>query len=371
MKQGKWTRITAVLFAAAMLLSLSACGDTLPEVSNPTTTIPSTPTEQTAYWITFSHPLDYIEAVTITGGSTLHENHVQELQDMVGRLTWYGADIMADTSFGGEACFSLDGQKRYYINLISGEMFDGVQIADLSQEDINLLDYLVRADNPTHHATHTLTGTMQEWNKAEQYLVLAVTKADQTDLIGKNVKVSTRYDVGGVPVVGTSVDVGYDGTVIDGMVYGLTIDGLDSDQLGGPDTETTTTTTETTTATTTTTTTFIPQPIGELSSDMVKRIKDDWMAVHPVSDRPAEYIKLTYYGTYGDCVVLSIFDYGLLYPDGGPDREDIAGFSFFYPQAYDLWVWNNGEFYHLREVYAKGWVSKVDVQNVAYYFNSR
>ena len=139
--------------------------------------------------------------------------------------------------------------------------------------------------------------------------------------------------------------------------------------------ETTTTTTETTTATTTatttTTTTFIPQPIGELSSDMVKRIKDDWMAEHPVSDRPAEWIELTYYGMYGDCVVLSIFDYGLQYPEGGPDREDIAGFSFFYPQAYDLWVWNNGEFYHLREVYAKGWISKVDVQNVAYYFNSR
>ena len=143
-------------------------------------------------------------------------------------------------------------------------------------------------------------------------------------------------------------------------------------------TTTTETTADTTTATTTTTaeetattTTTIPTPIGELSADMVKRIKSDWMVENPVSDRPAEYIKLTYYGTYGDCVVLSIHDYGLQYVLGGPSRDDIAGVSFFYPQAYDLWVWNNGEFCHLREAYAKGWVSKVDVQNVAYYFNSR
>ena len=44
MKQGKWTRITAVLFAAAMLLSLSACGDTPPATGNPTTTTSTTTT---------------------------------------------------------------------------------------------------------------------------------------------------------------------------------------------------------------------------------------------------------------------------------------------------------------------------------------
>ena len=57
---------------------------------------------------------------------------------------------------------------------------------------------------------------------------------------------------------------------------------------------TTTTTTKkpttTTTKLTTTTTTFVPNSIGELSSDMVKRIKDDWMAENPVLDRPAEWI---------------------------------------------------------------------------------
>ena len=47
MKQGKWTRITAVLFAAAMLVSLSACGDTPPATGNPTTTTSTTTTTTT------------------------------------------------------------------------------------------------------------------------------------------------------------------------------------------------------------------------------------------------------------------------------------------------------------------------------------
>lgn len=44
MKRGKWTKITAVLFAAAMLVSLSACGDTPPATGNPTTTTSTTTT---------------------------------------------------------------------------------------------------------------------------------------------------------------------------------------------------------------------------------------------------------------------------------------------------------------------------------------
>ena len=138
--------------------------------------------------------------------------------------------------------------------------------------------------------------------------------------------------------------------------------------------ETTTTTTETTTATTTatttTTTTFIPQPIGELSSDMVKRIKDDWMAEHPVSDRPAERIELTYYGTYNDCVVLSLFDPALMYHSGVFD-EEIDGVIFYGVSAYDMYIWHSGEFCLLREAYANGWISKEDLLNISYCWNDK
>ena len=120
---------------------------------------------------------------------------------------------MADTAFGSEACFSLDGKTRYYINLKNQEVYDGTQIANLTQEDVSILDFLVREGNPTNAATHQLTGTMIEWSKALQYILLEVTQADQADLVGKKIKVSTRYRTGSIPVIGTPVQVGYDGTV--------------------------------------------------------------------------------------------------------------------------------------------------------------
>ena len=188
-----------------------------------------------AYWITFSHPLYTTEAASVTGGYTPHASELKKLQDMVSRLQWYGEDIMADTAFGSEACFSLDGKTRYYINLKNQNIYDGTQIANLTQEDVSILDFLVREGNPTNAATHQLTGTMIEWSKALQYILLEVTQADQADLVGKKIKVSTRYRTGSIPVIGTPVQVGYDGTVEDGMVYGLVIKGQDADQLGGPD----------------------------------------------------------------------------------------------------------------------------------------
>ena len=198
------------------------------------TPISSTPTvTKSAYWITFSHPLYVTEAASVTGGYTPHESEQKQLEEMVDRLAWQGAD--ADTVPQGEACFSLDGKTRYYVNLENQLLFKGTQFAELTQDDVNTLDFLVREGNPTDAATHRLTGTMIEWSKAQQYILLEVTDAEITALVGKKIRVSTRLYVGGVPAVGTSVEVGYDGTVADNTVYGLVIKGLYSDQLGGPD----------------------------------------------------------------------------------------------------------------------------------------
>ncbi len=208
-----------------------------PVSSTPTTSTQmqmttSTVAAQSAYWITFSHPLYHTEAASVTGGYTPHENELKKLQEMVSRLKWYGDD--ADTVPRSEACFSLDGVTRYYVNLETQLLFKGTQFADLTQDDVNTLDFLVREGNPIDAATHQLTGTMIEWSKAQQYILLEVTEAEQEKLIGKKLRVSTRYKVGGIPVIGTPVQVGYDGTVEDDTVYGLVISGLDSDQLGGP-----------------------------------------------------------------------------------------------------------------------------------------
>ncbi len=136
---------------------------------------------------------------------------------------------------------------------------------------------------------------------------------------------------------------------------------------------TTTSTKEPTTTTktpTTTTTTSVPNANGELSADVVKRIKDDWMAKYLISNRLAEDIELTYYGTYNSCVVLSIFDPALMYHCGIFD-EEIDGVIFYGVSAYDMRIWNCGEFCLLREAYSKGWVSKEDLQEIAYCWNDK
>ena len=70
MKQGKWTRITAVLFAAAMLVSLSACGDMPPATGDPTTTSTTTTTTNTAEETTTTTTETTTETTTATTTAT-------------------------------------------------------------------------------------------------------------------------------------------------------------------------------------------------------------------------------------------------------------------------------------------------------------
>ena len=142
------------------------------------------------------------------------------------------------------------------------------------------------------------------------------------------------------------------------------------DTTGDPPTTASTTTT-TTAEDTTTTTTMETTTSGELSADMVERIKEDWMAENPVSDRrPEEDIILMYYGTYNGCVVLSIYDLYFHYIDE-IWNENIGDVVFRGVGAYDLYVWRDGEFCMLKEVYAKNWVTKADVQNIAHLWNEK
>ena len=79
---------------------------------------------------------------------------------------------------------------------------------------------------------------MLEWSKDDRYFLLEVTRADESELVGKKVRVSTtQLDAGGVPAIGTPVEVEYDGTVEAGdppLVYALDLAKTDSDLLGGP-----------------------------------------------------------------------------------------------------------------------------------------
>lgn len=176
------------------------------------------------------------------------------LRPMMERLTWEDKDLKGKKSFFIGA-FNLYGQTCYvgsqYDILVSGDRMtylteaDGTFLRKMLQHregvttvppygQAQIGDFT--ADAPEERSY--LTGTMLEWSKDDRYFLLEVTRADESELVGKKVRVSTtQLDAGGVPVIGSSVDVEYDGTVEEGdppMVYALDLVKIDSDQLGGP-----------------------------------------------------------------------------------------------------------------------------------------
>ncbi len=177
------------------------------------------------------------------------------LRSMMKRLNWETKDLKGKKSFFIGA-FNLYGQTCYvgsrYDILVSGDRMTYLTEADgtflrkmlQSREGVTTVPPYGQAqigdftaDAPEERSY--FTGKMIEWSKAKGYFLLEVTRADAAELVGKKVKVSTaRLEAGGVPVIGSSVDVEYDGMVEAGdppMVYALDLAKTDSDQLGGPD----------------------------------------------------------------------------------------------------------------------------------------
>ncbi len=183
----------------------------------------------------------------------LADEEESTLRPMMERLTWESKDLKGKKSFFIGA-FNLYG-KTYYVGSQYDILVSGDQMTYLTEKDSQFLRKMLQ---PREHTTLVppysltgdliadapeersyLTGTMIEWSKAKQYFLLEVTRADAAELVGKKVKVSTaRLDAGGVPVIGTTVEVEYDGTAEAGnppTVYALDLEKTDSDQLGGPD----------------------------------------------------------------------------------------------------------------------------------------
>lgn len=145
---------------------------------------------------------------------------------------------------------------------------------------------------------------------------------------------------------------------------------------------TTTTTTEapttvapaTTTAPTVTTTTLVstslPKPLGTLHAAQVKKLQEVILAMDPeaADQYTAADIQLTYYGTYQECIVVSI-DAPFLPQSGGEWTESIGGYTFYEVGDFDLYVWHAGEFFMLRDVYQNGWITDRDLRDIAYYWN--
>ncbi len=177
------------------------------------------------------------------------------LRSMMKRLNWETKDLKGKKSFF-IGSFYLYGKTCYvgsqYDILVSDDQMaylteaDGEFLREMLQPRKNVTTVPPYAqtqmgdlvgDAPEERSY--FTGKMIEWSKAKQYFLLEVTRADAAELVGKKVKVSTaRLEAGSVPVIGSSVDVEYDGTAEAGnppTVYALDLEKTDSDQLGGPD----------------------------------------------------------------------------------------------------------------------------------------
>lgn len=182
--------------------------------------------------------------------------------------------------------------------------------------------------------------------------------------------------------VGATYVVTYEDMVMPSLpprITAVTVTPLDGGS-AAPNTTTTTATTTTAPATTTTvivptvTTTLVstslPKPLGTLHAAQVKKLQEVILAMDPeaADQYTAADIQLTYYGTYQDCIVVSI-DAPFLPKSGGEWIESIGGYTFYEVGDFDLYVWHAGEFFMLRDVYQNGWITDRDLRDLAYHWN--
>ena len=191
------------------------------------------------YFATYSHPIEVGDAEPAMGWSRLIES-ADQYRQLVDRLTWYGADIMADTAFTALGYFTFDGEKKYYVSSDGKQLYDGEEIAVLTAADAEWVRYPFSEGVVMDAATASVTGTVAEWSKEGGYLVLEVTDGDAK--LGERVRAYTALLLpGSAPAVGYSATLYYDGWYLSegdySIIYALDRKWMDADMLGGPDDE--------------------------------------------------------------------------------------------------------------------------------------
>lgn len=192
------------------------------------------------YFATYSHPVTVgDEGDVAVGYYSIFEYGRETLMPLVEGLEWYGADIMADTDFTYLGYFTIDGKKKYYVSPDKKQLYDGEQIADLTAEQSEQLDFYLRDGNPGEDAiAASVTGTVTEWSKEGGYIMLEVTEGDSK--LGPRVMAYTTILMpGSAPAVGYPATIYYDGWYQTdagySTIYAIHRKWMDADLLGGPD----------------------------------------------------------------------------------------------------------------------------------------
>lgn len=76
-----------------------------------------------------------------------------------------------------------------------------------------------------------------------------------------------------------------------------------------------------------------------------------------------------YYGTYNDCSIMFVDGIARGYMTWC-ETEIIAGYEFWYSSSQKFDVYRNGEFDTLKQAYQKGWLTKKDIRDIYYYYNT-
>ena len=191
-------------------------------------------------WATYSHPVTVgDEGDVAVGYYSIFDYCRETLMPLVEGLEWYAPEGGADTDFTYLGYFTIDGQKKYYVSPDKKQLYDGEHFANLTAEQSEQLDFYLRDGNPGEDAiAASVTGTVTEWSKEGDYIILEVTEGDAK--LGSRVMAYTTILMpGSAPAVGYSATIYYDGWYQTdagySTIYAIDRKWMDADLLGGPE----------------------------------------------------------------------------------------------------------------------------------------
>lgn len=114
---------------------------------------------------------------------------------------------------------------------------------------------------------------------------------------------------------------------------------------------------------------FTLDSLEPLSKEKQKEVEAAWLeyAGEPLlwRSRVTEKVFITerYYGTYNNCVVFFMSSAVLT----GTKTIEIAGHEIHFNYRFNIWVYNDGQFYKIEEAYEKGLLDESNIARISKY----
>lgn len=100
----------------------------------------------------------------------------------------------------------------------------------------------------------------------------------------------------------------------------------------------------------------------ELNDELEREILEDFLITSAlIGDVSPEDINYTCFGQFGDSVAIYFHTAGAYKT---PVEEEVAGYTFSYPDSRVIKIWNNGKFYKMGEAYELGLIDYFDILSI-------